>query len=101
MFPIRPQKYHIGEIVKISNPQSWFAELSFKEDKNRLFKIKYTSRQKYGSGGIKKYSLDHIHEDNSSSWYHEDELELVKGIDEIKEEHDLMEYKRLKAKYGQ
>jgi len=49
---------------------------------------------------IKEYSLKHLFEDNSSSWYDENELELVKGIDEITEEKDLIEYKRLKDKFS-
>jgi len=96
------QKFHIGEIVKISNPNSWFAENSFNKDKERLYEIEYSYDQKYGGGGrgIEIYSLKHLFEDNSSSWYDESELELVKGIDEINEEKDLAEYNRLKEKYG-
>jgi len=47
----------------------------------------------------KQYSMKHLFEDNSSAWYNESELELVKSIDEINEEKDLLEYERLKKKY--
>ena len=93
------QKFHIGEIVKISRPSSWFAKNSFEESKDRLYQIQYSYKQKYGGEDIKSYSLKHLFEDNSSSWYDEEELELVKGIEEINEEKDIAEYKRLKAKY--
>ena len=96
------QKFHIGEIVKISRPSSWFAKDSFEEGKDRLYQVQYSYKQKYDGGmehHIKTYSLKHLFEDNSSAWYDESELELVKGIDEINEENDLIEYKRLKAKY--
>jgi len=33
------QKFHIGEIVRISNPESWFSEISFDKDKARLYQI--------------------------------------------------------------
>lgn len=96
------QKFHIGEIVKIARPNSWFSKLSFEESKERLYQIEYSYFQKYGGGmrhHYNSYSLKHLFEDNSSSWYDENELELVKGIDEINEEKDLLEYNRLKAKY--
>ena len=95
------QKFHIGEIVKISKPSSWFSKIRVEKDKERLYQIEYTYSQKYGGNNVKSYSLKHLFEDNSSSWYDEDELELVKSIDEINEEKDLAEYKRLKAKYEQ
>ena len=97
------QKFHIGEIVKISNPSSWFSKNSFEKNKERLYKIQYIYKQKFGGNMdryIKEYSLKHLFEDNSSSWYDENELELVKGIDEITEEKDLIEYKRLKDKFS-
>lgn len=90
------QKFHIGEIVKISNPLSWFAE---ERCNGELFQVKYSYAQKYGGDDVKQYSLKHLFEDNSSSWYDEEELELVKGIDEINEERDRSEYERLKNKY--
>ena len=96
------QKFHIGEIVKISKPESWFSHDSFEKDKERLYEIQYSYFQKYGGDEerqTKSYSLKHLFEDNSSAWYEESELELVKGIDEINEERDLAEYQRLKAKY--
>ena len=96
------QKFHIGEIVKISKPGSWFSHDSFEKDKERLYEIQYSYFQKYGGDEkrqTKRYSLKHLFEDNSSAWYEESELELVKGIDEINEERDLAEYQRLKAKY--
>ena len=81
------QKFHIGEIVKIKKPSSWFSKISVEADKERLYQIEYSYTQKYG-GGMEhhnnSYSLKHLFEDNSSSWYDADELELVKGIDEIK-----------------
>ena len=87
------QKFHIREIVKCNNPR-------WSNDKDGLYEIQYTYAQKYGGDDIKNYSLKHLFEDNSSSWYDESELELIKGIDEINEEHDISEYKRLKEKYG-
>jgi hypothetical protein len=93
------QKFHIGEIVKISRPQTWFSQRSVKEDKARLYQIQYSYKQQYGGDDIKSYSLNHLFEKNSSAWYNESELELVKGIEEIKEEKDLTEYSRLRAKY--
>lgn len=93
------QKFHIGEIVKISNPKSWFAE----EYINKLFQIEYSYSQQYGGDDYRsknEYSLKHLFEENSSAWYNDHELELVKGIDEITEENDLAEYKRLKEKYN-
>lgn len=96
------QKFHIGEIVKIAKPSSWFAKDSHRENSDRLYQVEYSYSQKYGGSddrSKKQYSLKHLFEDNSSAWYDEAELELVKGIDEIIEERDLAEYKRLKAKY--
>ena len=93
------QKFHIGEIVRIANPKNWYAK-RFKP--NQLFQIKYSYAQKYGSlneTSKNEYSLKHLFEDNSSSWYNEIELELVKSITEITEEQDLKEYERLKQKY--
>ena len=93
------QKFHIGEIVRISNPLNWYSQRYSKE---QFFEVQYSYSQKYGGSderSKKQYSLKHLFEDNSSAWYDEDELELVKGIDEIREENDLSEYKRLKAKY--
>lgn len=87
------QKFHIGEIVKIANPKSWFA----KDREGKLATIEYTYEQKYGCGNVKQYSL--IFDFGSSAWYNETELELVKGIDEITEERDRVEYERLKLKY--
>lgn len=90
------QKFHIGEIVKCKNPK-----LPIK-DKNLLYQIEYSYFQKYGGDQeqqTKDYSLKHLFEKNSSAWHHESNLELVKSIDEINEERDLAEYKRLKAKY--
>lgn len=96
------QKFHIGEIVKLSNPQSWFSKKSFEKNKEQFYEIEYSYFQKYGGDEerqIKSYSLKHLFEKNSSAWYEESELELVKGITKINEEIDLAEYKRLKAKY--
>ncbi len=92
------QKFHIGEIVRITNPKSWFA----KEYKDKLFQIEYSYCQKYGSSDDrqkKQYSLIHLFEDSKSSWYDESELTVVKAIDEITKESELAELKRLKAKY--
>lgn len=97
------QKFNIGEIVKISRPRSWFSERSVKEDKERLYQIQYSYYQKYGGEKetqIKSYSLKHLFENNSSAWYDEHELELVKSIEEINEENDVLEYKRLSEKFG-
>jgi hypothetical protein len=85
------QKFHIGEIVRISKPNSWFSQNSFEKDKERLYQIQYSYNQKYGGSSErnkKQYSLKHLFEDNSSAWYDENELELVKGIAEITEEQD-------------
>lgn len=97
------QKFHIGEIVKIVTSSSWFSERSFKEDKERLYQIQYSYSQKYGGTNdrnIKQYSLKHLFEDNSSAWYDEEALELVKSIEEINNENDILEYQRLKIKFG-
>jgi hypothetical protein len=97
------QKFHIGEIVRISKPNSWFSQNSFEKDKERLYQIQYSYNQKYGGSyerNKKQYSLKHLFEDNSSSWYDESKLELVKGIAEITEEQDKKEYERLKRKYN-
>ena len=97
------QKFHIGEIVKISKPSSWFSEISVNIDKERLYQIQYSYSQKYGGGmphHNSTYSLKHLFEDNSSSWYDENELELVKSIEEINNENDVLEYERLKVKFG-
>jgi len=96
------QKFHIGEIVRIAKPESWFSRESFEKDKERLYEIQYSYFQKYGGDEerqTKSYSLKHLFEKNSSAWYEETELELVKGIEEINEERDLKEYERLKLKY--
>lgn len=97
------QKFHIGEIVRISRPESWFSKMSVDTDKERLYEIQYSYFQKYGGDEerqTKSYSLKHLFEKNSSAWYEETELELVKGIAEINEECDLKEYERLKLKYS-
>jgi hypothetical protein len=96
------QKFHIGEIVKISKPSSWFSKDSFQKDKCRLYQIEYSYSQKYRGSSFDpkpQYSLKHLFEDNTSAWYDESELSLVKGMDEINEQKDLDEYKRLKEKY--
>ena len=93
------QNFHIGEIVRIRNANSWFAK---KYNPDQFFEIQYSYSQKYGGSDDRnknQYSLKHLFEENSSAWYDEDELELVKSINEINEEKDLSEYKRLKAKY--
>ena len=61
--------------------------------------IKYSTAINRNLVGI-WIGIKHLFEDNSSSWYDENELELVKGIDEITEEKDLIEYKRLKDKFS-
>ena len=97
------QKFHIGEIVRISKPNSWFAKDSFEKSEYRLYQIEYSYKQKYGGGmehHTKTYSLKHLFEDNSSAWYDEEELELVKSIEEINNENDVLEYERLKLKFG-
>lgn len=97
------QKFHIGEIVRISKPNSWFSQNSFEKDRERLYEIQYSYAQKYGGSderSKKQYSLKHLFEDNSSAWYYESELELVKAIAEITEERDLEEYERLKKKFN-
>ena len=94
------QKFHIGEIVKIVKPKSWFSASSYNFNKDLLYEIEYSYAQKYGGYNTRQYSLKHLFENNSSSWYDEDELELVKGIEEIKEENDRSEYERLKLKYN-
>ena len=94
------QKFHIGEIVRIGNANSWFAKIYTTD---QLFEIQYSYMQKYGGSDDidkKQYSLKHLFEDNSSAWFDESELELVKGIAEITEERDLKEYERLKQKFN-
>ena len=93
------QKFHIGEIVRIVDIQNHPCRT---EKEGKLAEIQYSYAQKYEGSmphHIKSYSLKHLWEDNSSAWWEECQLELVKGIDEINEERDLIEYKRLKAKY--
>lgn len=95
------QKFHIGEIVRIGNANSWFAK---RYTPDQLFEIQYSYTQKYGGSddiSKKKYCLKHLFEDNSSAWFDESELELVKGIAEITEEQrDVKEYERLKQKFN-
>ena len=89
------QKFHIGEIVRISNPLNWHSK---RYTKDQLFEVQYSFSQKYGRSDERKkkqYSLKHLFEENSSAWYDEAELELVKGIDEINEERDLSECERV------
>ena len=90
------QKFHIGEIVKIIDVQNHPCSL---DSEGKTAEIQYTYSQKYGDDDVKSYSLKHLWEVNSSAWWDEYQLELIKGIDEINEEIDLAEYKRLKAKY--
>lgn len=76
------QKFNIGDVVKISNPKSWFSQTSYEKDPERLYEIEYSYFQKYGGDEelqTKRYSLKHLFEDNASSWYSESELELVKS----------------------
>lgn len=92
------QKFHIGEIVRIVNPKSWFAKRNY----GQLFSVEYSYYQKYGGPhGKNEYCLRHLPEDWLNSWYDEDELELVKGISKINEEKEFAEYQRLKQKYEQ
>lgn len=88
------QKFNIGEIVKCTRP------MMFTENKDGLYQVQYSYSQKYGGSDVKSYSLKHLFEDNSSSWYDEDSLILIKGIDEINEENDLKEFERLSKKYN-
>ena len=79
----KEQKFKIGEIVKIVNPNSWFSRKSFDEDIDRLYQIEYSYYQKFGGSqerNKKEYSLKHLFEDNSSAWYDEEELELAENI---------------------
>lgn len=97
------QKFHIGEIVKIIKPNSWFSRERFEKNKEQLYQIEYSFSQKYGGSEErqkKEYSLKCIGEGGTTAWYDESELELVKGIDEINEDQELKEYERLKKKYG-
>ncbi len=73
------QKFNIGDVVRIANPESWFAK-EYTQD--HLFKVEYSYWQKYGGSEKQKqtYSLQHLFEDNSSSWYDESELELVNQL---------------------
>ncbi len=95
------QKFHIGEIVRIGNANSWFAK---RYTPDQLFEIQYSYTQKYGGSddrSKKQYCLKHLFEDNASAWFDESELELVKGIAEITEEQrDVKEYERLKQKFN-
>jgi hypothetical protein len=93
------QKFHIGEIVRISNPLNWYSQ---RYTKKQLFEVQYSYTQKYGGSderNKKQYSLKQLGKDISSAWHDENELELIRSIYEINEENDLSEYKRLKAKY--
>ena len=91
------QKFAIGEIVKIIDVQNHPCRL---DSEDKMAEIQYSYSQKYGDDDVKSYSLKHLWENNSSSWWDEEQLELIKGIDELTEEIDLAEYKRLKAKYN-
>ena len=91
------QKFHIGEIVKIIDVQNHPCSL---DSEGKMAEIQYSYSQKYGDDDVKSYSLKHLWENNSSAWWDEDQLELVKSIEEINEENDLTEYKRLKVKYN-
>lgn len=96
------QKFHIGEIVKITKPSSWFSEKSFDKDGERLYQIEYSYSQKYGGSEDRhknQYSLKHLFENNTSAWHYGSELTLVKSIEEINDENDILEYERLKLKY--
>jgi hypothetical protein len=98
------QKFHIGEIVRITNPKRrFYVEQGFPKDTNFIYEIQYSYYQKYGGNKeklTKEYSLKHLFEEGGeTSWYDENDLELVKGIEDISEERDLLEYKRLKDKY--
>lgn len=77
----KEQKFNIGDIVKIVSPSSWFARDKYIKDKERTYQIQYSYFQKYG-GTMKhhynSYSLKHLFEDNSSSWYGGEELEIIK-----------------------
>ncbi len=71
------QMFSIGDVVRIVNPNSWFAK---RYNKEHLFQIEYSYYQKYGGNddSKKRYSLKHLFENNSTSWFDEEELELVK-----------------------
>jgi hypothetical protein len=91
------QKFHTGEIVRITNPLSWFSK-EYANKKKYLFEVIASHSQQYGGDNIEEYTLRHLWEENESSWYWEDELTLIKSIQEINKERDRMEYEQLKKK---
>jgi hypothetical protein len=90
------QKFHINEIVRIIDIQGHPCRIG---REGKTARIQYSYSQKYSGDDVKSYSLEHLWEKNSSAWWDEEQLELVKGIDEINDEIDLIEYERLKVKY--
>lgn len=73
------QKFRIGERVRIVNPQSWFA----KREIGNVFTVEYSYHQKYpemsdGDRNKREYAL-RGKDGNSTAWYDEEELELVKA----------------------
>lgn len=74
------QKFKIGDTVKIVNPQSWFAKRAI----GRVFTVEYSYHQKFpemsdGDRHKRTYSLRSAN-GNSTSWYDEEELEIVPDI---------------------
>lgn len=68
------QKFKVGDIVQIVNPQSWFA----KRKAGRIFRVEYSYFQKYGGADNDKrqYCLCSLDTGNTTSWYDEEELAL-------------------------
>lgn len=72
------QKFRIGETVRITNPQSWFAKRRI----GQLFIVAYSYWQKFPSAGNKDkdrrtYALISTIDGDTTSWYEEGELEAV------------------------
>lgn len=66
------QKFTIGDRVKIIKANSWFT----KEQLVKEAIVKYSYSQKYGGKDVKSYCLKFF-DGETSSWYDEDELEIV------------------------
>lgn len=72
------QKFRVGDLVQIVNPQSWFA----KRDVGQFFTVDYSYWQQYGwmsdaEKHKREYSLTNCATGISSAWFDEEELALA------------------------
>lgn len=75
------QRFRIGDRVKIVNPQSWFSKKAL----GKIFVVEYSYHQKYPEMSDRDrhkrtYSLRSVDDGNRTSWYDEEELEIVADI---------------------